>query len=228
MAAARRAGAAEGLDDDGNALRNDLIGNLDSAEGGEGEGPEGDEGDSDGETDQNCGWKSRASKSKGRGGRPLRPEEIRKLLEQGAQIKPVARAGRRRGRGDVPDPAHGQAGAGARGAARAARRDRSGLRSWPAGADARAQPGFVLLIRRMGLRAGGLPAQLVPAARDPARRRRRAISSRNTLRALLRDAAAGAPPLSAHPARFVSDGPRARGRRGTRPRTHWSRLASRA
>jgi hypothetical protein len=99
MAAARRAGAAEGLDDDGNALRNDLIGNLDSAEGGEGEGPEGAEGDSDGETNQNVRMEVSGKQSKGRGGRPLTPEEIRKLLEQGAQIKPAEGQGGAEGEG---------------------------------------------------------------------------------------------------------------------------------
>ena len=99
MAAARRAGTAEGLDDDGNALRNDLIGNLDSAEGGEGEGPEGAEGDSDGETNQNVRMEVSGKQSKGRGGRPLTPEEIRKLLEQGAQIKPAEGQGGAEGEG---------------------------------------------------------------------------------------------------------------------------------
>jgi nitric oxide reductase NorD protein len=99
MAAARRAGAAEGLDEDGNSLRNDLIGNLDSAEGGEGEGPEGAEGDSDGETNQNVKMEVSGKQSKGRGGRPLSPEEIRKLLEQGAQIKPAEGQGGAEGEG---------------------------------------------------------------------------------------------------------------------------------
>jgi len=99
MSAARRAGASEGLDDDGNALRNDLIGNLDAAEGGEGEGPEGGEGDSDGETNQNLRMEVSGKQAKGRGGRPLSPEEIRKLLEQGAQIKPAEGAGGAEGEG---------------------------------------------------------------------------------------------------------------------------------
>ena len=99
MAAARRAGASEGLDDDGNSLRNDLIGNLDSAEGGEGEGPQGEEGDSDGETNQNLRMEVSGKQAKGRGGRPLSPEEIRKLLEQGAQIKPAEGQGGAEGEG---------------------------------------------------------------------------------------------------------------------------------
>jgi len=99
MAAARRAGATEGLDDDGNSLRNDLIGSLDSAEGEEGEGPEGGEGDSDGETNQNVKMEVSGKQSKGRGGRPLSPEEIRKLLEQGAQIKPAEGEGGAEGEG---------------------------------------------------------------------------------------------------------------------------------
>ena len=99
MAAASRAGDAEGLDDDGNSLRNDLIGNLDSAEGGEGDGSEGAEGDSDGETEQNVQMEVSGKQSKGRGGRPLSPEEIRKLLEQGAQIKPAEGEGGAEGEG---------------------------------------------------------------------------------------------------------------------------------
>src|SRR5690348_908673 len=101
MAAARRAGAAEGLDEDGNSLRNDLIGNLDSAEGGEGDGAESDggEGESDGETNQNVRMEVSGKQSKGRGGRPLSPEEIRKLLEQGAQIKPAEGEGGAEGEG---------------------------------------------------------------------------------------------------------------------------------
>jgi len=99
IAAARRAGDSEGLDDEGNALRNDLIGSLDSAEDGEGEGPEGDEGDSDGETNQNLRMEVSGKQSKGRGGRPLSPEEIRKLLEQGAQIKPAEGQGGAEGEG---------------------------------------------------------------------------------------------------------------------------------
>ncbi len=99
MAAARHAGAAEGLDDGADALRNDLIGNLDSAEGGQGEGSEGEEGDSDGETDQNLRMEASGKQSKGRGGHPLSPEEIRKLLEQGAQIKPAQGEGGAEGEG---------------------------------------------------------------------------------------------------------------------------------
>ena len=99
MAAARRAGSAEGLDDEGNSLRNDLIGNLDSAEGGESDGLDGAEGESDGETNQNVRMEVSGRQSKGRGGRPLSPEEIRKLLEQGAQIKPAEGQGGAEGEG---------------------------------------------------------------------------------------------------------------------------------
>ncbi len=99
MAAARRAGSTEGLDDEGNSLRNDLIGNLDAAEGGENDGLEGTEGESDGETNQNVRMEVSGKQSKGRGGRPLSPEEIRKLLEQGAQIKPAEGQGGAEGEG---------------------------------------------------------------------------------------------------------------------------------
>jgi len=99
MAAARRSGSSEGLDDEANSLRNDLIGNLDSAEGGESDGLEGSEGEGDGETNQNLRMEVSGKQSKGRGGRPLSPEEIRKLLEQGAQIKPAEGQGGAEGEG---------------------------------------------------------------------------------------------------------------------------------
>lgn len=99
IAAARRAGA-EGLEDGADAMRNDLIGNLQSAEGqGDGEGAESAEGESDGETNQNVRLEVSGRQSKGRGGRPLTPEEIRKLLEQGAQIKPSEGEGGAEGEG---------------------------------------------------------------------------------------------------------------------------------
>src|SRR5581483_8167063 len=118
--AARRTGAAEGLDGGADALRNDLIGSLESADGqgegeadamrneligsresaggqGEGEGSSGGEGE--GETNQNVRMEAAGRSSKGRGGRPLSPEEIRKLLEQGAQIKPAEGEGEADGEG---------------------------------------------------------------------------------------------------------------------------------
>ncbi len=86
IAAARRAGAdddQEGMD----GLRNDLLGDLSGAEGEQGS--EGDgEGEGNGETNQNVRMEASGRHGKGRRGRPLTPEEIRKLLEKGAQLKP--------------------------------------------------------------------------------------------------------------------------------------------
>ncbi|HZO80175.1 MAG TPA: VWA domain-containing protein [Candidatus Binataceae bacterium] len=96
--AARRTGAAEGLDGEADALRNDLIGSLESADG-QGEGEGSSEGEGEGETNQNVRMEAAGRPSKGRGGRPLSPEEIRKLLEQGAQIKPAEGEGEADGEG---------------------------------------------------------------------------------------------------------------------------------
>jgi hypothetical protein len=90
MAAAREAGAGGPLGERAEQMRNDLIGSLrspgDSSDGMEGEGEDGEEGD--GETDQLTRMEASGRNAKGKGGRPLSPEEIRKLIEQGAQLKP--------------------------------------------------------------------------------------------------------------------------------------------
>ncbi len=83
----------------------------------------------------------------------------------------------------------------------------------------RGAPGFLLRLRRMGLRAERLPPQLVPAARNSADRRRGRFF-REHARSLRRDAARRAAQLPAHPPRIVPDGPRTRGRRGNRHRSH--------
>ena len=88
--AARRAGDGEGADATGDQMRNDLISSLDTAKGQPGDGDESGEGDDDGdgETNQDLSLETSGKQSKGKGGRALSPEQIRKLLEQGAQIRP--------------------------------------------------------------------------------------------------------------------------------------------
>jgi len=89
IAVARAAGAADALGERADQVRNDLIGNLNRPAGDEG-GALGDSADQDGggETDQLVQMESSGRHSKGKGGRPLTPEELRKLIEQGAQLKP--------------------------------------------------------------------------------------------------------------------------------------------
>jgi nitric oxide reductase NorD protein len=89
IAAARAAGAADQLGDRADQMRNDLIGNLSRAEGDDGDAlGEGAVDDGGGETDQLVQMESSGRHSKGKGGRPLTPEELRKLIEQGAQLRP--------------------------------------------------------------------------------------------------------------------------------------------
>ena len=94
IAAARAAGAADALGERADQVRNDLIGNLNRPAGDEG-GALGDSADQDGggETDQLVQMESSGRHSKGKGGRPLTPEELRKLIEQGAQLKPSESSG---------------------------------------------------------------------------------------------------------------------------------------
>ncbi|HJU28625.1 MAG TPA: VWA domain-containing protein [Candidatus Binataceae bacterium] len=99
------AAAREAADDDplegADRVRDDLIGSLrspgDPSDGLEGEGDESDGGD--GETDQITQMESSGRHSKGKGGRPLSPEEIRKLIEQGAKLKPSESSGNPEGEG---------------------------------------------------------------------------------------------------------------------------------
>jgi nitric oxide reductase NorD protein len=95
IAAAREAGEGDPLGERADQMRNDLIGSLrspgDPSNGLEGEGEDGDSGD--GETDQITQMEASGRSSKGKGGRPLSPEEIRKLIEQGAKLKPAESSG---------------------------------------------------------------------------------------------------------------------------------------
>ncbi len=99
IAAARAAGAADALGERADQLRNDLIGHLDRPADDAGDAL-GDGADQDGgETDQLVQMESSGRHSKGKGGRPLTPEELRKLIEQGAQLKPSESSGDAEGDG---------------------------------------------------------------------------------------------------------------------------------
>jgi len=98
MAAARAAGEGDPMSRDASEMRDDLLGQMrrpgESADGlGDGDGD-----GEDGETDQQITMQS-GGKSKGKGGRPLTPEQIRKLLEAGAQLKPGQGNGTAEGEG---------------------------------------------------------------------------------------------------------------------------------
>ncbi len=92
-------------------------GDLEGMEGMDQEGAEGE----GGEPDQNVRMQASGKRGKGRSGQAISAEELRRLLERGAQIRPAESDGRGRGRRrDVPDSARRQAGAGADGVAGAA------------------------------------------------------------------------------------------------------------
>ncbi|HTT75977.1 MAG TPA: hypothetical protein VMF50_08355, partial [Candidatus Binataceae bacterium] len=98
MRAARDAASGNPLDDRAAQMRNDLIGGTRATEMSDaGEGEDDDSG-GDGETDQQIQMEARGQ-SKGKGGRTLSPEELRKLLEQGAQLKPSEGQGGAEGEG---------------------------------------------------------------------------------------------------------------------------------
>ncbi|HKV55015.1 MAG TPA: VWA domain-containing protein [Candidatus Binataceae bacterium] len=101
IAAARAAGEGDGLGDRAEQMRNDLIGNLNRPDGDAGDdlGDGADADDGGGETDQLIKMESSGRSAKGKNGRPLTPEELRKLIEQGAQLKPSESSGNADGEG---------------------------------------------------------------------------------------------------------------------------------
>jgi hypothetical protein len=100
IAAARAAGVTDALGERADQVRNDLIGNLNRPAGDAGDAlGEGADQDGGGETDQLVQMESSGRHSKGKGGRPLTPEELRKLIEQGAQLKPSESSGDAEGDG---------------------------------------------------------------------------------------------------------------------------------
>lgn len=88
---AREAGEGDPLsDEDAERMRNDLIKGMKGSEAQAGsEGEDGEQGDSGGEPDQNVQMDTSGKHSKGGQGKALSPEELRKLIEQGAEIKPA-------------------------------------------------------------------------------------------------------------------------------------------
>jgi len=90
IARAREAGEGDPLSGDADRMRNDLISSrMKAAEGTEDSmGEDGEEADGGGEPDQNLSLETSGQQSKGSKGRALSPEELRKLIEQGAQIRP--------------------------------------------------------------------------------------------------------------------------------------------
>ena len=81
-------------------MRNDLIKGMKGSQtqtGGEGD--EGEDGEAGGEPDQNVQMEVSGKQSRGGRGRALSPEELRKLIEQGAEIKPSQGTGSAEGDG---------------------------------------------------------------------------------------------------------------------------------
>jgi nitric oxide reductase NorD protein len=95
MAAARAAGEGDPMSKGASDMREDLLSQMR----GPGQPADGLGDGDDGETDDQITMDSAGSKSKGRGGRPLTPEQIRKLLEAGAQLKPAQGNGTAEGEG---------------------------------------------------------------------------------------------------------------------------------
>ncbi|MGH7933157.1 MAG: nitric oxide reductase activation protein NorD [Candidatus Binataceae bacterium] len=99
IASAQQAGEDDPLDGAAQ-MRNDLIGTVkgsgDRSDGADEDGEAQGEG---GEPDQEVGMESSGGQSKGKGGRPLSPEEIRRMIEQGAQFKPSEVSGNADGDG---------------------------------------------------------------------------------------------------------------------------------
>jgi hypothetical protein len=99
MRAAREAADSSLLGDRASQMRNDLIGGTRPTETGDVGGGDGDDEDGGmGETDQNVRMET-AGQSKGKGGRSLTPDELRKLIEAGAQLKPSEGQGGAEGEG---------------------------------------------------------------------------------------------------------------------------------
>ncbi|MGA2412487.1 MAG: hypothetical protein ABSG46_19140, partial [Candidatus Binataceae bacterium] len=96
--AAKEAGDGGPLGDRASQMRDDLIGGTRATDMGDVGDGDGDEGGDGGETDQQVQMEA-GGKSRGKGGRPLSPEELRKLIEKGAQLKPSEGQGGAEGEG---------------------------------------------------------------------------------------------------------------------------------
>jgi nitric oxide reductase NorD protein len=99
MRAAREAADGNPLGDRASQMRNDLIAGTRATDMGDVDGGEDDDSGGDGgETDQQIQMEARGQ-SKRKGGRALSAEELRKLIEQGAQLKPSEGQGGAEGEG---------------------------------------------------------------------------------------------------------------------------------
>ncbi len=87
---ARQAGEGDPLSGDADRMRNDLISSrMKSGEGADDSmGEDGEQADGGGEPDQRLSMETSGQRNKGSKGRALSPEELRKLIEQGAEIRP--------------------------------------------------------------------------------------------------------------------------------------------
>ncbi len=98
--AARKAGEGDALDQDAQAMRNDLISSM-KGPAGEADGDSAGDGDGEGEGETNQDVSMQVGGKSGKGGksRALSPEELKKLIEQGAQINPSQSSGDAEGEG---------------------------------------------------------------------------------------------------------------------------------
>ena len=97
---AQEAGDGEGLSEEAARMRNDLIKGMKGAESAEGQADsDGDGGEDGGEPDQNVNMEASGKQSKGGKSRALSPEELRKLIESGAELKPSQSDGNAEGEG---------------------------------------------------------------------------------------------------------------------------------
>ncbi|HXW85343.1 MAG TPA: VWA domain-containing protein [Candidatus Binataceae bacterium] len=101
IAQAREAGEDGELSDEAQKMRNDLISQRmkGAQSGAESEGVEGEESEQGGEPDQDVQMEASGKQTKGGKGRALSPEELKKLIEQGAQINPSESQGDSDGEG---------------------------------------------------------------------------------------------------------------------------------
>jgi hypothetical protein len=97
----RQAGEGDPLAADAERMRNDLISNrMKGADGADDSMSEdGEHGDPGGEPDQRLSMEASGQQHKGSKGRALSPEELRKLIEQGAEIRPSKGDGSAEGEG---------------------------------------------------------------------------------------------------------------------------------
>src|SRR5579863_2719450 len=96
---AQESGAVDELSEEAERMRNDLIKGMKGAESAEGAAEaDGEEGEG-GEPDQNVNLEASGKQSKGGKGRGLTPDEIRKMIEAGAELKPSQSDGSAEGEG---------------------------------------------------------------------------------------------------------------------------------